>query len=226
MKQREDVSFNKRFFSMQSNSNNETSIEERFNYIHNSNFWVGQSSVSGEGSDEAQTEEIRANLPKIILEYKIQIMLDLPCGDFNWMKNIELNLLEYIGADIVQEIIHLNNEKYSNDKRRFINLDIIKDNLPKADLIFCRDCLVHLSNDNVLKSIENIKRSNSKYLLTTTFTECEINEDIVTGDWRIINLIKEPLNFPNPILLINENCTEGNGTYSDKSLGLWRISDL
>ena len=153
-------------------------------------------------------------------------MLDIPCGDFNWMKNIELNLLEYIGADIVKEIVRLNNEKYSNDKRRFVCLDIIKDNLPRADMVFCRDCLVHLSNDNVLKSIENIKRSNSKYLLTTTFTECEINEDIVTGDWRIINLLKEPLNFPNPILLINEDCTEGNGTYSDKSLGLWRISDL
>ncbi len=226
MKQREDVSFDKRFFSIQSNSNNETSIEERFNYIHNNNFWVGESSVSGEGSDETQTEEIRVNLPKIILKYKIQRILDLPYGDFNWMKNIELNLLEYIGADIVQEIIHLNNEKYSNDRRRFLKLDIIKDNLPKADLIFCRDCFVHLSNDNVIKSIENIKRSNSRYLLTTTFTECEINEDIVTRNWRIINLIKEPLNFPNPILLINEDCTEGNGTYSDKSLGLWRISDL
>lgn len=226
MKQREDVSFDKRFFSIQTNSNNETSIEERFNYIHNNNFWVGKSSISGEGSDETQTEEIRVNLPKIILKYKIQRILDLPCGDFNWMKNIELNLLEYIGADIVQEIIHLNNEKYSNDRRRFLKLDIIKDNLPKADLIFCRDCFVHLSNDNVIKSIENIKRSNSRYLLTTTFTECEINEDIVTGDWRIINLTKEPLNFPNPILLINENCTEGNRTYSDKSLGLWRISDL
>jgi len=226
MKQREGVSFDKSFFSMQSDVNNIDSIEERFNYIHKSNFWVSQSSVSGEGSDETQTEEVRVNLPKIILEYKIQRMLDLPCGDFNWMESIELNLLEYTGADIVQEIIRVNNEKYSNDKRRFIKLDIIKDNLPKADLIFCRDCLVHLSNDNILKSIKNIKRSKSKYLLTTTFTECEINEDIVTGDWRIINLIKEPLNFPNPILLINEKCTEGNGTYSDKSLGLWRISDL
>ena len=226
MKQREDLTFDTRFFSRLSKSIDEFSIEERFNYIYKNNFWIGQSSVSGQGSDESQTEEIRASLPELILEYKIERMLDLPCGDFNWMKNIELNLSEYIGADIVQEIIQLNTAKYSNDKRRFMKLDIMKDDLPKVDLIFCRDCLVHLSNDNVRKSIENIKRSNSKYLLTTTFTECEINEDIVTGDWRIINLTKEPFNFPAQALIIRENCTEGNHTYSDKSLGLWRISDL
>jgi len=226
MKKREDLTFDTRFFSKHIRSAGKFSMEEKFNYIYKNNLWIGQSSVSGQGSEESQTNEIKENLPKIISTYKISSMLDLPCGDFNWMKDVELNHLEYIGADIVEEIIRLNKTKYSNEKREFIKLDIMKDNLPKVDLIFCRDCLVHFSYDNIFSTIKNIKKSQSEYLLTTTFTECDMNENIVTGDWRIINLMKKPFNFPDPELLINENCTEANLTYTDKSLGLWKISEL
>ena len=102
----------------------------------------------------------------------------------------------------------------------------MRDHLPKADILFCRDCLVHLSNEDIAKSIQNIRQSDITYLLTTTFTQCDENHDIVTGDWRIINLEKPPFNFPKPMSLINEKCTEGDGTYADKSLGLWKISDI
>ena len=107
-----------------------------------------------------------------------------------------------------------------------MKIDLIKDALPDADILHCRDCLVHLSYSDILEAIKNIKRSNISYLLTTTFSECEMNQDIVTGDWRIINLEKAPFNFPTPLKLINEKCTEGDGTYADKCLGLWKISDL
>jgi hypothetical protein len=32
--------------------------------------------------------------------------------------------------------------------------------------------------------------------------------------------------LPPPILVINENCTEHDGQYAHKSLGLWKIADL
>ena len=35
-----------------------------------------------------------------------------------------------------------------------------------------------------------------------------------------------PFNFPPPLRLVNENCTEGDGAYGDKCLGLWRLADL
>jgi hypothetical protein len=34
----------------------------------------------------------------------------------------------------------------------------------------------------------------------------------------------EPFNFPKPILVINENCTEGVMNYTDKSLALWDLN--
>ena len=223
---RGDVSFDKRFFERGSDRLTDNSIEERFNYIYRTNHWRGKKSISGQGSELSQTKTIRENLPEIFVNYKIQSMLDLPCGDFNWMETISLNLSSYIGGDIVQEIIDSNNRNYSNEIRSFVKLDITKDPLPKVDLIFCRDCFVHLSNDDILKAIENIKKSQAKLFMTTTFTACRSNEDIVTGDWRILNLLKKPFNFPKATLILNENCTEGDGTYADKSLGLWKINDL
>lgn len=226
MKQRGELPFDIRFFSKQLNSKDKVSIEERFKYIYNTNHWSGDSSVSGQGSDDSQTKEIRKRLPLLVSDYKIKSILDIPCGDFNWMKDVELNVNLYIGADIVEEIIKNNSLKYSNEKIQFEKLDLTKDILPEVDLVFCRDCLVHLSNVDITKSIANIKRSKSKYILTTTFIECDSNEDILTGDWRVLNLSKKPFNFPEPVLLINENCNECNNTYSDKCLGLWRITDL
>jgi hypothetical protein len=105
-------------------------------------------------------------------------------------------------------------------------MDLTAGPLPDADLLFCRDCMVHLSNDDVLKALGTIRRSGIRYLLATTFTECDTNEDIVTGDWRIINLEKAPFNLPPPLTIVNEHCTEGGGTYADKSLGLWRVAGL
>ena len=131
-----------------------------------------------------------------------------------------------LGGDIITAIVDRNNTTFKDSRRQFMKLDLIKDSLPKADILLCRDCLVHLSNEDIQAVIQNIKKSEVKYLLTTTFPECEKNENIVTGDWRIINLEKAPFNFPQPIKLINEKCTEGNGTYADKSLDLWKISDL
>ena len=62
--------------------------------------------------------------------------------------------------------------------------------------------------------------------MTTTFTNYHNNFDIVTGDWRRLNLQEKPFNFPNPILVINENCTEGKGKYKDKSMALWEINKI
>ena len=38
-------------------------------------------------------------------------------------------------------------------------------------MILCRDCLVHLTFDDARAALQNLRRSGSKYLLTTTFTD-------------------------------------------------------
>ena len=137
--------------------------------------------------------------------------------------NLDLDL--YIGADIVQELIDLNLRRWDGrSSQKFLKLDLTSDALPRVDLVLCRDGLVHLSGAQVLKALRNIKQSGSKYLLATTFPELLHNLDIVTGDWRPMNLQREPFNLPQPLKLILEG--RAGPDYRDKSLGLWRITDL
>jgi hypothetical protein len=223
---RAPLPFDTRHFEKKSKTGLSNSTRETFEEIYESKHWQGEESVSGQGSDDRQTREIIRQIPILVKKLGIKKILDIPCGDFNWFGKMELTSVVYTGGDIIPEITARNNKLYGNNTRKFVTLDLIKDSLSKADMLLCRDCLVHLSNAMIWEALENIKNSPIQFLLTTTFTECETNEDIVTGDWRVINLEKPPFNLPKPIYLINERCTEGNGTYSDKSLGLWKISDL
>ena len=194
-------------------------------YLHN--HWKGTESVSGSGSTLKQTQYLRRDLEKILKIYRIGSILDIPCGDYNWMKFVEKQNIKYTGADIVKPLIKLNRMKYGqNQLRKFIVKDIIKDPLPRNDIIICRDCLVHLSFQEIFRSIKNIKKSKSKYLLATTFTNHILNLDSSRGGWRKLNMQKEPFNFPEPVYTIIEKCPEGNGEYSDKSLRLWLVCDL
>ncbi len=201
------------------------SVELRFTNIFLKNGWGDNSSISGTGSNLEATEVIRVFIDKLVKDYNIKTVLDIPCGDFYWMKSVNFNGVKYIGADIVKPLIDNNKEKYGNLDKVFCQLDLIKDELAKVDLVICRDCLVHLSNEDIKKSIVNIVKSKSKYLLTTTFPEHMENKDIITGRWRAINLNMIPFNFPKAILEINEGRKEGE-EFADKTLALWKIDEL
>jgi hypothetical protein len=201
-----------------------------FESIYEQNLWGDPESKSGTGSNLVQTAIIRKEIPNIVKQFGIKSMLDAPCGDYYWMKEIKEQLIKYgvkyTGADIVPAIVKDNNARYSNALTIFIQLDIINNVPPKVDLIFSRDCLVHLSYQDIYDALRQFKKSGSVYLLTTTFTGNRLNKNIHTGDWRPLNLLAPPFSFPKSLLVINENCTEDNGIYADKSIGLWKLKTI
>jgi hypothetical protein len=201
-------------------------LRERFARIFEINLWGSNESVSGTGSALEQTRAIRAQLPTLLQHLHVATMLDLPCGDFGWMHDVHFGNVAYIGADIVPEIVERNRRTWGTALRKFHLVDITSDPLPRVDLVFCRDCLVHLSNAHVWKAIENIRRSRSTWLLTTTFPAHVQHGDVEDGDWRPLNLEQPPFCFPPPVALLNEGCSEHDGAFADKSLGLWRVEDL
>ena len=79
---------------------------------------------------------------------------------------------------------------------------------------------------SAFRALRNICDSGSTYLMTTSFPGRRKNEDIVTGQWRPLNLEVAPVAFPAPLRIVNEGCTEGDGAFRDKSLGLWRVDDV
>jgi 2-polyprenyl-3-methyl-5-hydroxy-6-metoxy-1,4-benzoquinol methylase len=200
-----------------------TNLKKVFTEIYESNSWTSSESRSGLGSELISTETIRKELPEVFKKFNIKSVLDIPCGDFNWMNNVDLKEVHYIGADIVENMIEDNKNNFKDYE--FKVLDITEDDLPEVDLIFARDILGHFDYENIEKTIKNILRSGSKYLLTTSFTKWEYNINIKNGDWRPINLMLKPFLFK-PIYLINENCFEGDFQYNDKCLILFDLNKL
>ncbi len=201
-------------------------VAQIFSETYHKRYWKSRESVSGRGSELGQTTQLRIELPRLLRQFGVQSLLDLPCGDFNWMQHVDLKGITYIGADIVPELVAQNNKNFAREGRSFQHLDLLTDSLPKADCMLVRDCLVHLSFAHIEQALANIKKSGTTYLLATTFPNLEANVDIQTGHWRPLNLQTAPIALPTPLYLFNEGCTESDGAFSDKSLGLYRVSDL
>ena len=109
--------------------------EKVFTKIYKGNKWGGEHSVSGTGSDSNQTKVISEKLSTLFDELGITAMLDIPCGDFYWMRNVDISRIEYMGADIVRELVHKNAREYGSERIRFQHMNLLKDKLPSADLI-------------------------------------------------------------------------------------------
>ena len=201
-------------------------MESTFAPFYTENRWGDDESVSGPGSSLTRTAKLRRELPALLQEVGARTLLDAPCGDFNWMKDTPLGVEQYIGADIISDLIARNRELYGNSQTQFLLLDLTRDKLPRADVILCRDCLIHFSYRHIAAAIKNFKRSGSTYLLTNSYPAWTRNENIRTGDFRHLNLTLPPFNFPPPIRQIQEKPPEEEAQFFGKILGLWKLSDL
>lgn len=202
------------------------SAEQVFSGIHRENAWAGDESISGPGSSREATATVRRELPALLGELGMRTLLDAPCGDFHWLAEVDLPVERYLGVDVVAAVIAANRERYGSERRAFAHLDLLRDPLPPADLILCRDCLVHFSFRDIERALAAFRRSGAAYLLTTTFPRLETNRDIVTGEWRPLNLEISPFRLSPPLRLVDEGYLGEGGRYADKSLGLWRLADL
>lgn len=199
---------------------------KRFHTIYQKKEWgQNEPTVSGEGSTLERTALLRMQLPELLKEIEVKTMLDLPCGDFFWMRTVQLPIDRYLGADIVPAIIENNNKHYSDPPQRtFCVLDMLKDKIPCADLILCRDCLIHFSNHHIFQALRNMKSSGSSWLLVTNHPEIQKNSNIVTGECHGVNFELAPFHFPTPVKRIVED--KGEKEVHGRELALWRLTDL
>ena len=173
--------------------------KDRFKSIYAQRFWSSEESISGTGSTEHFTQNLRSWLPEVVARYDIQSIVDAPCGDFNWMRLTLPDMdVTYTGMDIVDALIAENTKNYTDEGISFAVTDICADPLPPCDLLIVRDCLFHLSFRDINRFLKNIATLDYKYLLTTThLVEADHrNKDIATGDFRLIDLMATPFNFP------------------------------
>ena len=138
----------------------ESEIRRRiFQDVYERNLWgsdSGSKFFSGIGS--------RGDAAKVYVRQMVELLrdhadergrpltiVDLGCGDFQIGSALLERLpgMNYIGCDIVPELVAHNNAVYGNNKVRFHQLDLVSDDLPDGDVCLVRQVLQHLSNADI-----------------------------------------------------------------------------
>lgn len=206
----------------------EMNPEDIFTWIYRTNHWDSTESVSGRGAELRQTVEVRNAVATVLDRYAIRSVVDAGCGDLNWQRRVPnlLDVTDYLGVDVVADLITRNRERFRGARARFAHMDISRDALPRADLVICRDCLVHLSNTQVLAVLRHIAMSGSGYLLATSYPAESVNRDTADGHWRPINLTAYPFLLPEPIEFFDTDYRDGGRNHPGNGLGLWPVGQI
>ena len=217
------------------------SYKEVFSGIYENYGFGSTESRSGPGSTLEETRLLREEIKKLIAEKGIKSVVDIPCGDFHWMKEIVFNFDYYTGGDIVEKAIETNNEKYGNSRIKFIHFDLVNDTIPEGDLLIVRDVIGHFPLEDGKKIIDNILKSNCKYLLSTSWakkvdqgwSKCNPtdvhreNEGVDYGRFYPVNLMAAPFNFPEADVYLEEDVRVDNWENGNrKVLALWDLQKV
>jgi Methyltransferase domain len=194
---------------------------DRFREAYRSGAWVlskDQLSPSGQGSEASATRTMVEALPALLARLGCETLLDVGCGDWNWMREVRLPC-DYVGIDIVPEVIQAN-RRYERAGVEFEVGDAIEGPLPEADVVLCREVLFHLSFSDGMAALANI-RAAGRWLLATSDAGIWFNSDIATGDYRRINLERAPYRLPRPRAVISDESVSRG-----RVLALWATADL
>jgi hypothetical protein len=185
--------------------------EDRFTMIWRTNMWAARESVSGPASSMVNTEALRRELPRLFRRLGVEAIFDAPCGDFYWMQHVvRASSIRYIGGDIVRPLISQNETAFGTGRCRFVHIDVTTDEVPRTDLWICRGLLSLLSNEDSLAVLRQFVRSGTPHILLSTHRNPENlpNLDVVSGDFRYVDLLAAPFHLPAPILRLEDRPDE------------------
>jgi SAM-dependent methyltransferase len=166
------------------------SMKEVFTKIYSNNKW-GRG--SGVGSSKYATRTYRRYLQQFIRTHNIRSVVDLGCGDWQFSRFIDWKGVEYHGFDLVEDVIKSNVERFSQNNIKFSIIDDMH-NIPEADLLIVKDVMQHWDNKTIIEFIPTIKKY--KHALITNALHIKNNDrtDIPVGEFRSVDLNKEPFN--------------------------------
>eukprot|EP00760_Papus_ankaliazontas_P010636 PhM_4_TR14390/c0_g1_i1/m.23863 len=162
--------------------------QSTFSDIATSKVWgatpSGSGSLEGQATDKAIAllihviKHLRETVPEF-QQRRIR-MVDIPCGDMNWMHKVLFALppdwVEYHGIDIVPSLIQHHQKKYATHGwMHFNQRDVVEHGIPhdiEFDFVFSRHMLQHLGTHDALKVLKSIHTHPTvKYLFTTTYPD-------------------------------------------------------
>ena len=187
-------------------------IKEVFGKIYNEKVWTPENEkknfkyYSGLGSHKSEfTDEYISKTISFLKTFeKKPSIVEFGCGDFEVSSKLVSYSSSFTACDIFEELIKTNQERFKDEKLKFLVLDMTRDQLPEAEICIIRCVLQHLSNQMIKKFLNRINGKFSYLLITEHFPKKEIftpNKDIITGpnirlsDESAVDLTKSPFNL-------------------------------
>ena len=190
-----------------------------FERIWRANTWGSRESRSGPGSELVRTERFRAAPAAFLEKVRPGVLLDAPCGDYNWMRHVPLpEGCRYVGIDIVGPMVRDLDARWGSPTVSFVHGDILSDPLPPADVWLCRESLFHMPLADAARVLERWRLSGIPWFLATTSPDVPANHDVETGGWRPLNLELEPFCLGEPMARL----PDGSRSAPGKVVGVWR----
>jgi SAM-dependent methyltransferase len=167
-----------------------TDIASAFETIYREKRW-GAGLGSGHGSLPKGTETYRAFLEDFIRANNVRRVVDYGCGDWQFSRLIDWQGAEYVGLDVVSELIAANRNAFG---RPGVSFEINRghpDDLPDGDLLVTKDVLQHLPTAEIHTFLSDVVPRYKLALLTNDTGE-QVNGDVPPGGWRPLDLTAEP----------------------------------
>lgn len=204
----------------------------RFEAVYAKGLWQhGDPGVprSGTGSTVQRTEAVRAGILEAIALTNASSIVDAPCGDLTWMRELfpvfAARGVRYVGIDIARsQVARLQAEFRGQTHLTFRTVDIVTQPTPRAELIFSRQALQHLNAEEALRVLHRWSRSGSRFLLQTQYSLRGVADEnfnrLSGGDWARHDFTRPPYNLTAPLRTWPDSDDDAHST---ESLALWRL---
>lgn len=178
-----------------------------FERIYSKGLWARDilgKGTSGAGSTLAATRVYRTYLQDFLAENRIRSVVDAGCGDWEFSQAIDWTGIDYVGLDIVPSVIAENQRRFGAAKVRFAVADIVRDELPQADLLLVKDVLQHLSNADIARFLAQLPRYRHVLLVNDVHPDTLSAEpaDTPTGRYRPLDPTRPPYSLPGAKMLV------------------------
>ena len=181
-----------------------------FDQIYRDNVW-GDGKGSGIGSDAEHVRPYTRFLQQFLRDRNIRSVVDLGCGDWQFSCELDLSGIKYHGVDVATSVIESNRQSFQADNIEFSVLDTYTA-LPKADLLICKDVLMHLGWEEVSRiireafpkyqfilitsDVQPYSKLGDAYLEARKIRQGMFNENILTGQMTPFDIRLPPYEIP------------------------------
>jgi SAM-dependent methyltransferase len=170
---------------------------EVFKNIYENRLWSGANlniPLSGPGSLPDRAIPYVRFTKEVISNLQITSVLDVGHGDWEMWESYKFEDVRYVGVDVVEGLSNKLEKIYGSATRTFFPIDITNTLPPDADLLICKDTLMHLPNRDIIYFLRNLKKF--KYLIIcndVNFVSSKLNNyDIKSVEYRGIDLESLP----------------------------------